>query len=684
MKQKILLFLLTCFVGLCAYLFIVFYGEAEKTAIRQLNEEQQIHAKQAAHGIEDFFATWTGILSSFSKMDAIIGDDADGKRYMTLFYEAHHEQIRSITRVDERGRILHTVPFSSSIGSDISDQKHMQAILRNHVPVVSDVFRTVQGFSAIALHMPVFKGKTFKGTIAVVVDFENLAKRYLEVIKIGKTGYAWVVSRDGTTLYSPVPGFTGRPVFDTAKDFPSVLPMVKEMLQGREGIATYTFDKIGDRTVAPVKKYAVYMPIRIADSFWSIVVASTEEEVLASFASFRNRLILVIIMILLGGIVFSVISAKAWLIFAEEKKRRKAEEDLRARETQLSLIYDGVYDIVFVVRVEPDDVFRFISVNRRFLEATGLQEHQIVGKEINEVIPEQSAALVLQKYKEAVQKNRSVQWEEVTVYPAGEKTAEVAISPVFDAQGVCTQLIGMAHDITERKRAEAALRLAHDELEQKVAERTRELSEANARLQELDRLKSMFIASMSHELRTPLNSIIGFTGILLQGLAGDLTGEQRKQLGMVKGSSEHLLALITDIIDLSKIEARKIDLTLEPFDLSKVVNEVLESFQVAAARKALLLSADIPPGVMLVSDKRRIRQVLVNLVGNAVKFTDKGSVRVSAQPDGDFIKVSVVDTGLGIKHEDQDKLIQVVQPGHHRGRAQDMKAPALGCIFPGG
>ena len=171
--------------------------------------------------------------------------------------------------------------------------------------------------------------------------------------------------------------------------------------------------------------------------------------------------------------------------------------------------------------------------------------------------------------------------------------------------------------------------------------------------------------------RTPLNSIIGFTGILLQGLAGDLTGEQRKQLGMVKGSSEHLLALITDIIDLSKIEARKIDLTLEPFDLSKVVNEVLESFQVAAARKALLLSADIPPGVMLVSDKRRIRQVLVNLVGNAVKFTDKGSVRVSAQPDGDFIKVSVVDTGLGIKHEDQDKIIQVVQPGHHRRRAQE-------------
>jgi two-component system, cell cycle sensor histidine kinase and response regulator CckA len=184
-KKRTLLFLIICFVGLCAYLFIVFNDEAEKTAIRQLNEEQQIHAKQAAHGIEDYFATWTGILNSFSKMDTMVSVDADGKRNMTLFYEAHHDQIRSITRVDEGGRILHTVPNELSIGSDISGQQHIREILRDHKPVVSDVFKTVQGFDAVALHVPVFKGATFKGTIAIVIDFENLAKRYLEVIKMG-------------------------------------------------------------------------------------------------------------------------------------------------------------------------------------------------------------------------------------------------------------------------------------------------------------------------------------------------------------------------------------------------------------------------------------------------------------------------------------------------------------------
>ena len=160
---------------------------------------------------------------------------------MTLFYEAHHEQIRSITRVDERGRILHTVPYSNVIGSDISGQKHMREILRDHRPVVSDVFKTVQGFEAIALHVPVFKDAAFKGTIAIVIDFENLAKRYLEIIKIGKTGYAWVVSRDGTTLYSPVPGLTGKSVFDIGKDYPGIIAMAKEMLQGHEGTATYIF-----------------------------------------------------------------------------------------------------------------------------------------------------------------------------------------------------------------------------------------------------------------------------------------------------------------------------------------------------------------------------------------------------------------------------------------------------------
>ena len=113
----------------------------------------------------------------------------------------------------------------------------MRELLRDHKPVISDVFRAVEGFDAVALHVPVFRGSVFKGSIGILINFESLAKRYLDVIKIGETGYAWVVSRDGTQLYSPIPGFTGKSVFETMKDSPSLMVMVNDMLKGHEGAA---------------------------------------------------------------------------------------------------------------------------------------------------------------------------------------------------------------------------------------------------------------------------------------------------------------------------------------------------------------------------------------------------------------------------------------------------------------
>jgi signal transduction histidine kinase len=202
------------------------------------------------------------------------------------------------------------------------------------------------------------------------------------------------------------------------------------------------------------------------------------------------------------------------------------------------------------------------------------------------------------------------------------------------------------------------LKKINQEMEQRIAERTMELTAANNKLQEVDKLKSLFIASMSHELRTPLNSIIGFTGILLQGLAGPLNDEQRKQLGMVKGSSHHLLELITDIIDISKIEAGKLSLSPGHFDLSSTARGVLESFQPAAGRKSLKLSIEAPERLQVRSDERRVRQVLVNLIGNAVKFTPSGEVSVAVKGETGSARVAVRDTGPGIRTEDMGRLFQ--------------------------
>lgn len=192
---------------------------------------------------------------------------------------------------------------------------------------------------------------------------------------------------------------------------------------------------------------------------------------------------------------------------------------------------------------------------------------------------------------------------------------------------------------------------------QKVEEKAIELELSKARAEEADRLKSSFLAVMSHELRTPLNSIIGFTGILLKELPGPLTGEQRKQLEMVQASARHLLSLINDVLDISRIEAGQMELSMEETDLCACILKSAEIIKPLAEKKGLSVFSDIPAGpVKSFTDRRRFEQILINLLNNAVKFTEKGEVRISAVRTKEGLNISVSDTGIGIKEEDMGKL----------------------------
>jgi len=214
-------------------------------------------------------------------------------------------------------------------------------------------------------------------------------------------------------------------------------------------------------------------------------------------------------------------------------------------------------------------------------------------------------------------------------------------------------------EIAERKRAEEELREYREHLEELVEERTAELAVAKERAEAADRLKSAFLAIMSHELRTPLNSILGFTGILLQGLSGPLNGEQAKQLGMVRNSARHLLDLINDVLDISKIEADQVKIVSKPVDMREAVEKVIQTVTPLAEEKNLVLTAELDSDVgQITSDRRRVEQILINLINNAIKFTNKGAVRVECQMSDGWLVTRVVDTGIGIKPEDMDKLFE--------------------------
>lgn len=186
-----------------------------------------------------------------------------------------------------------------------------------------------------------------------------------------------------------------------------------------------------------------------------------------------------------------------------------------------------------------------------------------------------------------------------------------------------------------------------------------ELVRARERAESADRLKSQFLAAMSHELRTPLNSIIGFSDILRSGSVGPVTPEQRTQLEFVYAAGLHLRSLASDLLDLSRIEAGQLLLASEPFDLAQVIDEaILGQRPFADPRGLRLVAAPETRPLPLIGDRTRVLQVLINLVGNAVKFTERGEVCVAARRDGGRVTLTVRDTGIGIAVEQQGLLFE--------------------------
>ncbi|MBU1196610.1 MAG: transporter substrate-binding domain-containing protein [Proteobacteria bacterium] len=208
----------------------------------------------------------------------------------------------------------------------------------------------------------------------------------------------------------------------------------------------------------------------------------------------------------------------------------------------------------------------------------------------------------------------------------------------------------LKREINERKKAE-----------EKIKKYAKELKAANIELKSLDKLKSMFIASMSHELRTPLNSIIGFTGVILQGMTGELNEKQKDQLGRVYKSAKHLLNLISDVIDISKIEAGRIDVFPESFNLKDVVDEAVINIQPLLDTKQITLTLDVPEDIIMETDQKRLLQCLINYLSNAAKYTEQGRVFLRVIPSSSDITIEVEDTGIGIDKKDIPKLFNAFE-----------------------
>ncbi len=241
-----------------------------------------------------------------------------------------------------------------------------------------------------------------------------------------------------------------------------------------------------------------------------------------------------------------------------------------------------------------------------------------------------------------------------TFVNAGQGVLLAVAAPLITAAAV---LLALGYFVARRYthfllRAKAAL-----------AEQERLLAEQAAivaRLRELDHLKSSFLANMSHELRTPLNSILGFADVMLMGLDGPLTDQMENDLGLINKNGQHLLSLINDVLDMAKIEAGKMNLTIETFDLREVLHEVADIIGPLARDKSLSLQieSDRAEDLSLEADRVCVRQVMINLVNNAIKFAATGGVTITATRNDDWLKIAVHDTGMGIPPDQIDTVFE--------------------------
>ena len=344
-------------------------------------------------------------------------------------------------------------------------------------------------------------------------------------------------------------------------------------------------------------------------------------------------------------------------------KRKSAEEEIQQLVRYNRQLFDVNLDALTTVDVDGT----ILDANPAMSDITGLSRKKLVGSNLLGYIADEHGA------REGLAK--VLQQGYTRDYPMEIRRVDGHLTPVIhnatvyrDAHGKISGILASAHDETERRQAETAIRELNEGLERRVDERTRELLKTQEELEEAkeaaeaaNRAKSDFLANMSHEIRTPMNGVIGMTELLLDT---GLDGEQREYAETVRSSGENLLHIINDILDFSKIEAGAMRLEEIPFDLRYEVEEVAYLLAERAQNKGLELNAFVEPGVetAVKGDPFRLRQVLTNLLGNAIKFTENGEVNLRASSvggEGDqILRFDVSDTGIGMTDEQREKLFK--------------------------
>jgi len=344
------------------------------------------------------------------------------------------------------------------------------------------------------------------------------------------------------------------------------------------------------------------------------------------------------------------------IVILTDATARRAAEHAAREQTRFRELLEAAPDAI----IEIDREGRIVLANKATEQLFGYGRAELLAQPVESLIPEDARA--------GHRAHRHKYWGQPSTRPMGTGLklegqrkdgsrfpVEISLSPVQFEEGF--RVSAIIRDVSERRLAEEQLRAVQAAYTEELAEKNRELNARNEEVERANHLKSEFLSGMSHELRTPLHTIIGFTELLDEETEGPLTEKQHRFIRHIHKDSQHLLALINDVLDLSKIESGRLELQRESFPVREALEETVSSVRPRGDVKSIQIQTVVSDSLEIYGDRLRFKQILYNLLSNAVKFTPEGGrVWVEVTSRQDFVEVSVTDTGIGIPSSEHESI----------------------------
>ncbi len=640
-------FLLGILFVIISILFFLSYKEVKRNTIIEFNKQQMILAEQAEAGIREFFSNLTSEFEFLVNMKDVSSLNENGKRMLINYLNKKSPVLSSISRIDSTGRLIWLTPYNKKlIGTDISYQKHIKYLLENKTPTLSDVFIAVQGYRAIAFHYPIFINGRFQGSIALLINFEYISKKYLENIAIGDSGYAWMLSRDGVMIYDPVPGISGASIYETLKDYPEVITISESMMKGEKGTSTYRYDRLKDRQIDLTIKHAAYTPVSIMNTHWSIAVATPEDHIVSNINGFRNKSIVIIILFLVTGIVFIFFANRNIVLSNEIKSSKKNEALLKAQEENLRITLNSIGDAV----IATDKNGMIARMNPAAEKITGWDFSKARDRNITDIfstVDRLRGVKCDSPLEQVIREKKQIDLPtEINLIQKEGGVVEISgsFAPIYDSSEKIVGSILVFRDITEKNR----------------------ISEQLHQAQKMD-IVGQLAGGVAHDFNNMLSGIMG-SAELLSHEAGD-NPRLKKYIDLIIESAKRSANLTSQLLAFS----RKGKIITTPVNIHELIIAAIDLLERSIDKKIsinTLLSAVSP---YTDGDPALLQNAILNLSINARDAMPQGGNLTISTSDvfldqetinqnsfnaqaGSYLQIDVSDTGIGIPKETIRKI----------------------------